>query len=77
MTSTAASSSMPASESDDLNETSKTYLEGFAPERVEAIVAEARRMRERLSTIPWYAKGAAREGTTYWLRLAISYRGEA
>ena len=61
---------------DDLEEVAKTYLEGFPPDRVRAIVAEARRKRERLSSIPFYAEKEKRRGSELWLRLAISYAGD-
>ena len=61
---------------DDLEEVSKTYLEGFAENRRRAIVAEARRLRARRSSIPFYAEAEKRRGAELWLRLAISYAGE-
>ena len=61
---------------DDLEEVAVTYLEGFAPDRVRAIVAEARRLRARRSSIPFYAEKEKRRGSVLWLRLAISYAGE-
>lgn len=61
---------------DDLEANSHHYLAGMPEERRIAVVAEAGRMRERLSTIPWYADSARKCGAVYWLSLAISYRGE-
>lgn len=61
---------------DDLEEVAATYLEGFPPDRVRAIVAESRRLRARLSSIPFYAEKEKRRGAELWLRLAISYAGE-
>lgn len=60
----------------DIDELSTSFLEGFAPERVVAIVAEAKRYRARLSSIPWYAEQERKTGARLWLNLAISYRGE-
>jgi hypothetical protein len=37
---------------------------------------EAQRQKERLSSIPFYAKKAEKEGDEYWLRLAQSYLGK-
>lgn len=37
---------------------------------------EAQRLKERLSSIPFYAEKAKRLGDRYWLSLAGSYRGE-
>ena len=67
---------MQQPESDDLELTSRTFLEGFAENRRRAIVAEARRLRERLSSIPFYAEKEKRRGAELWLRLASSYEGE-
>ncbi|EPZ16176.1 hypothetical protein M622_03080 [Thauera terpenica 58Eu] len=61
---------------DDLDDVAVTYLKGFPPDRVRAIVAEARRLRARLSSIPFYAEKEKRRGSELWLRLAISYAGE-
>ena len=63
-------------EGDDLDDVAVTYLNGFPPDRVRAIVAEARRLRARLSSIPFYAEKEKRRGSELWLRLAISYAGE-
>jgi len=67
---------MPEQGGDDLDVTSRTYLKGFAENRRRAIVAEARRLRARLSSIPFYAGKEKRRGSELWLRLAISYEGE-
>lgn len=61
---------------DDLEDAAVTFLEGFPPDRVRAIVAEARRLRARRSSIPFYAEAEKRHGSKLWLRLAISYEGE-
>ncbi|GEM_PF-6176459 len=46
------------------------------PERIAAIEREAQRLKERLSSIPFYAKKAKKEGFAYWMRLAASYQGD-
>ena len=60
---------------EDLFRTSLTYLNGFRVTRVAAILAEAGRLRERRSSIHWYAEKARNDGPEFWLRLAISYAG--
>lgn len=45
-------------------------------ERAVPIALEAARQRERLSSIPFYANRAAKDGNAYWIRMAISYRGD-
>lgn len=62
-------------QADDLEEVAKTYLEGIPPDRTRAIVAEARRLRARRSSIPFYAEKEKKRGAELWLRLAISYAG--
>ena len=44
--------------------------------RLRPIRLEAARQKERLYSIPFYAKKAAKDGDAYWLKLAGSYRGE-
>ena len=61
---------------DELETLSRSYLEGFPEHRRRAILAEARRKRARLSSIPWHANRAKRDGDEYWLSLSISYMGE-
>ncbi|MDZ7594406.1 MAG: hypothetical protein U0932_07120 [Thiobacillus sp.] len=39
------------------------------------VLAEAQRLKGRMSEMPWHAKRAAAEGDMYWLRLAGSYGG--
>jgi hypothetical protein len=39
----------------------------------QARIREAARLKSRLSTIPFYAKQAAKYGEGYWLRMAESY----
>jgi hypothetical protein len=46
------------------------------PGRWVPIAREAQRLKERLSSTPFYSERAAREGDNYWVRLSISYRGE-
>lgn len=48
-----------------------TSLERHVP-----IAREAERKRARLSSISFYAVNAAKEDNNYWIRMAISYRGE-
>lgn len=76
MTSTAASSLMPSVEKDEIEKASETFLSGLDPKRQRAIVAEAQRLRARLSSIPWYADKEKRHGPKAWLQLALSYGGE-
>lgn len=40
------------------------------------VLAEAERLKEQLTQIPWHAERAADEGDNYWLRLAGSYQGD-
>lgn len=68
---------MSTGEPDDLETLSKIYLAGFPEDRRRAILAEARSLRARLSSIPWYGEKARKGGQLYWIRSAISYRGEA
>lgn len=74
--STPVSSSTSAPEDDELARLATTYLAGLPEHRQRAILAEARRKRARLSSIPWYANKARNGGEEYWLRSAISYMGE-
>jgi len=67
---------MPAPEKDELKTISETYLPSCDQNRRRAILAEARRLRGRLSSIPWYAEREKKSGPILWLRLAISYAGE-
>ncbi len=76
MTSTAASSLMPSVEKDEIEIASETFLTVKDPARRRAIVAEAQRLRARLSSIPWYADKEKRHGPKAWLQLASSYGGE-
>lgn len=46
------------------------------PKRWVPIAREAQRLKERLSSTPFYANQAATEGDIYWVRSSISYRGE-
>jgi hypothetical protein len=59
-----------------LDELSKIYLANSEEKNRRAILAEARRLRERLSSIPWYANKAQKSGGLSWLQLAISYAGD-
>lgn len=79
MTPTTANSptQTPAPEKDPIEIVATSFLKGFAPERVVVIVAEAKRLRERLSSTAWYAEQERRTGARLWLNLAVSYRGEA
>jgi hypothetical protein len=61
---------------DELDKIAETFLQGFEPNRVRAILAEARRLRERRSQIPWYQQQAQNRGEVLWLQLAISYAGD-
>lgn len=54
---------MMTDQADDLEEVAKTYLEGIPPDRTRAIVAEARRLRARRSSIPFYAEAEKRHGS--------------
>lgn len=76
MTSKVANSLMLRPAMDDLETISETFMPGSEPARRRAIVAEAQRLRTRLSSTPWYADRGRRHGAAYWLQLAISYEGE-
>lgn len=74
--STTGSSSTSAPEKDELELLANDWLKDFPPNRRNAILAEARRKRARLSSIPWYAEQERKTGARLWLRLSISYGGE-
>ena len=55
---------------------SHEFLKGFEEKRRFAIVAEARRLHARRSTIPFYVQKEQMSGPALWLGLAISYAGD-
>lgn len=59
-----------------LDPSSLSYLDRFPPDRIPAIVREARRLKGARSSIPFYADKAKRDGDVLWLRLAASYQGD-
>lgn len=61
---------------DVIAEASESYLEGMDPKRRSAIEAEARRLRARRLSIPFYADRERRRGARCWIMLALSYGGE-
>lgn len=63
-------------EKDEITEAADAYLGGMDQMRRYAIEAEARRLRERLSLIPFYADKERRHGVGSWVMLALSYEGE-
>lgn len=69
-------SSADEPEIDEIAEASATMLDGMEPKRRRAIEAEARRLRGRLLSIPWYAAKEKRRGARCWIMLALSYGGE-
>lgn len=44
-------------------------------ERAIPIALESARRRERLSSTPFYANRAMKDGNEYWVRSALSYQG--
>ena len=44
--------------------------------REELVRREAKRLEERLSSVPFYAERAGRIGPEYWLKMAASYGGD-
>jgi hypothetical protein len=51
----------------------------ISPEERERLLApvrrEAQRLKERRSSVPFYAASAAMDGEEYWMKLAASYGG--
>lgn len=69
----------PASDAkgaDPITDAANEMLDGMDPNRRRAIEAEARRLRARLLSIPWYAAKEARRGARCWIMMALSYGGE-
>jgi hypothetical protein len=67
---------MNSLENDELSRLSKSLHGGLEDKYRLAILQEARRKKERLSSIPWHANKARRFGERYWLDLSSSYGGE-
>jgi hypothetical protein len=79
MTSTNTPLSMQEQAAQEIRNASKTFFhpDSETPEvRRKAIVAEAIRLQERLSSTPFYANRAKKEGPKYWLSRCISYAGD-
>lgn len=55
---------------------SELLAKPLCPEREAAIERESQRLKERRSSIPFYAKKAKRDGDAYWRQLAASYQGD-
>lgn len=53
----------------------KEWLPESPMSQIIPIAREAARLRERLSSTPFYAKRAQEEGESYWVRRSISYQG--
>jgi hypothetical protein len=52
----------------------KELLPNF-PDRQIPIAREAQRLKERLSSTPFYARRAEKEGDYFWVSWSLSYRG--
>lgn len=61
---------------DPIADAADVMLDGMEPKRRRAIEAEARRLRARLLSIPWYSAKEKRRGARCWIMLALSYGGE-
>lgn len=62
--------------SDPISDAASVMLDGMEIKRRRAIEAEARRLRERLLPIKFYADKEKRNGGRCWIQLAMSYGGE-
>lgn len=54
-------------------ETLTSLYPNMDPRRRIPIAQESLRKKERLSSIPFYARKQAKEGDRLWIRLSISY----
>lgn len=61
---------------DDIETVAEHYLPSCDAKTRRAILAEARRLRERRSSIPWYKEEERLCGQRLWLQLAMSYQGD-
>lgn len=68
------SSSTPAPEIDVIAEASAIMLDGMDSKVRAGIEAEARRLRARLLSTPWYAQREKKDGGRFWVQLCLSYR---
>lgn len=69
-------SSADEPEIDEIETLSYSMLPNTPENQHRAIVAEARRLRARLLSIPFYADKERRNGPGCWIQLAMSYGGE-
>jgi hypothetical protein len=53
----------------------RDLLSSKTEEELIPIALEAQRTKERLSSIPFYAKMEVQEGDKLWVRLSVSYTG--